>query len=115
MQLQSGYNMFTNSYKKTRRRYFPAASSLRFRFKQLVVLEEQRNAPQSGESYENIHDPAYYAFRAAAEPCHKVKLEKSHKTPVYSAYDKQKKRYSINYSHITVFLCLFCRHAHKYK
>lgn len=78
----------------------PCIAFLCFRFKELVALEEQRNAPQSGKCDQNIDYSAYHAFGAAADPCHQVKLEKSHKTPVQTAYDQQKKRYPIDDPHI---------------
>lgn len=62
-----------------------AAGILLFRFHQLVFLEEKRNTPKRGERDNDVDDSADYARRAAENPCHEVKAEKTDQTPVQTA------------------------------
>jgi hypothetical protein len=66
----------------------------------LIVHEKQRNAPYTCKSHKRINDPCYNGSRAAANPCNKVKAEKTDKSPVKCAYNNEYKRNFVNDRHL---------------
>ena len=57
--------------------------------------EEERDAPDAGERNDGINDAAEDRGLAAAQPCHKVKLEQADAAPVQRADDGEDQRNTI--------------------
>ncbi len=60
-------------------------------FGKRIPPEEKRYAPDRREGYEHINHSAEDRACSAEQPCHKVKAEYPHETPVKTAYDKKRK------------------------
>ena len=60
------------------------ASFLRF---VVLIAEQERDAPKSGDAYQGIDDAAESAHLAAAQESHAVKTEQTYASPVQRAND----------------------------
>ena len=68
-----------------------------------ALAEQQRNAPQSGNTDDGVDDAADGGSLTAANICHKVESEQTHKQPVDGADDRYDKGSTIKHK-ITPFL-----------
>lgn len=67
--------------------------------KGLAGAKQQRNAPNTGKSYNGVDDAAEQRGLSAADPCNEVKLKQSDAAPVESANDGQNQRNAIQNHH----------------
>ena len=75
---------------------------LSLRILQRVVLagaEQQRDAPDTGQSDHGLDDPRRYGGSAAADPGNQIELEQTYATPVQRADDGNDQRDAIQYHH----------------
>ena len=67
--------------------------------KGFACAKQQRDAPNTGKSYNGVDDAAEQRGLSAADPCNEVKLKQSDTAPVERAYDGQNQRNAIQNHH----------------
>ena len=77
--------------------------------KGLASAKQQRDAPNTGKSYNGVDDAAEQRGLSAADPCNDVKLKQSDAAPVERANDGQNQRNAIqNHHDCLLFLLRNC-------
>ena len=71
--------------------------------KDLASAKQQRNAPNTGKSYNGVDDAAQQRGLSAADPRYNIKLKQSDAAPVERANDGQNQRNAIQYHHFVSF------------
>ena len=69
-----------------------------------LILEEQGDAPKSGDSHQDIDGTAEHRGRSAADPRHQIETKNAHDAPVQAADDGQDQGDLIQNSHIRSLL-----------
>ncbi len=79
-------------------------SSVRGRYDSLVSVEEERYAPESGKSYDNVDYSGENRRLPSAYPGYDIKREKPYASPVERAYDRYEQR---DFVHEHIFKSFF--------
>lgn len=65
-----------------------------------LLAEQEGSAPQARKADDRINNAAEQGILTTEQPCHKVKLKDSHKTPVDAANDRQDQSKHIDHVYI---------------